>query len=125
MKKSDLKNRMVVETRNGNRFIVVDEYILNVNGRGYMMLDSYSDDLMNKSIGFSAWAIKINRKYDIMKVYDQTKTWDYHNEDDLLWERKESEPVEMSFDEVQKILGIDNLKIKMSSNEIISRCDSK
>lgn len=97
MKKSDLKNRMIVETRNGNRFIVVDEYLLDVDGTGFMDLSSYTDDLMNKSKSIDSAGEKINREYDIMKVYDQTKNWNYYDEDDLLWERKKSEPVEMKF----------------------------
>ena len=31
----------------------------------------------------------------------------------------------MSFDEIQKMLGIDNLKIKMSLKDLVFRCELK
>ena len=125
MKKSDLRNRMVVEMRNGDKHLVVDEYLLAVNGKGFMQLSLYTDDLMNKDKSIDPLSEEIHREFDIMKVYDRTTQWNYLKEKDLIWERKESKPVEMSFDEIQKMLGIDNLKIKMSLKDLVFRCELK
>ena len=80
MNKSDLKNGNVVELRNGDKLLLVqniglNEYkLIDLKGYGYTTLDMYCDDLTNLE-GF--------KNLDIMKVYkDYTLT-------ELLWERKE------------------------------------
>lgn len=87
MKKSDLKNMMIVEMRDGDRYVVVGDRIY--CGRGYMWLEAFTDDLKHA-----------NRAYeseDIVKVYapinflptpadldriDQLCTLEWEREDD-------------------------------------------
>lgn len=58
--KKDLKNGMVVETRNGKRYIVIDNRLLGEDGTTY--LNEYDDDL---------WHISLtNNEFDIVKVFD-------------------------------------------------------
>ena len=110
MKKSDLRNRMVVEVRDGDRYLVVDDYLLAINGKGFMLLSSYTDDLMNEEKSIDPMEEKINREFDIMKIYDRTTQWNYLNkEKDLIWERKEV--VTMTLSDIKKKLGVDNLQI--------------
>lgn len=59
MKKSDLKNMMIVEARGGYRFVVVGDRLYYVSG--YLPLEAFTDDLKHA-----------NRAYeseDIVKVY--------------------------------------------------------
>lgn len=109
MKKSDLKNRMVVEIRNGDKYLVVDDYLLAVNGDNFMMISSYTDDLMDKDKSTDPMEEEINREFDIMKVYDRTVQWKHFREKDLIWERKEV--VTMTLSDIKKKLGVDNLQI--------------
>lgn len=103
MKKNDLQNRMVVETRLGNRYLVVDDWLLGVNGRNFVPLEQYNDDLTNTDIGSD---------YDIMKVYRKTIQFYWTNECDLLWERDETpKEVVMTISEIEEMLGIKYLKI--------------
>lgn len=60
MKKSELKNMMIVELRDGKRFVVVGDRLY--YGGGYMPLSTFTDDLKHA-----------NRDYeseDIVKVYE-------------------------------------------------------
>ena len=76
MKESELENGMIVELRNGNKCIVIKDYtnkrpinivtkdvLLEINGNGYMSLDTYTDNLLRPSRG----EVEVN--YDIIKVY--------------------------------------------------------
>lgn len=59
MKKSDLRNMMIVESRDGYRYVVVGDRLY--YGSGYFPLDTFTDDLKHA-----------NRTYeseDIVKVY--------------------------------------------------------
>lgn len=86
MQKSDLKNGMIVEISNGDRFIVIDNFIL---GNTWNNLNSYNEDLTEKCID----------KCDIVKVYKVTcgRTLDKilkPNESfgvELIWERNETD----------------------------------
>jgi hypothetical protein len=113
MRKSDLKNRMVVEMRNGEKYLVVDDYLFEITGKGYMTLDCYQDDLMNNSSSRYIGEEEINRSYDIMKVYQQVISLEEYwlNDKNIIWERKKEEPVEMTFEEIKTKLGIENLRI--------------
>ena len=85
MKKSDLKNGMIVEYRNGFRRLVVNDEL--IGDDGHLSLTEYNDDL------------KINELYrnlDIIKVYKYKLGWSFNRllDDDnleLIWERKEYE----------------------------------
>ena len=109
MKKNDLKNRMVVEMRNGDRYLVVDKYLLDIDGKGFMLLSSYTDDLMNEDKSINPMDEEINREFDIMKIYDCTTQWNALREKNLIWERKEV--VTMTLSEIKEKLGVDNLQI--------------
>ena len=70
MKKSDLKNGMVVTYRNGEKRSVLNGMLMPLDNNGFFgRLDHYTDDLLNVN-GFKA--------LDIMKVASIL----------VLWERK-------------------------------------
>lgn len=81
MKKSDLKNGMVVELENGVKLIVIDDKLFGENL--YIPLSAYRNDLTYKSF----------QDYCILKVYEGepspfgTLLKDFSGE--LIWERKE------------------------------------
>jgi len=58
MKKSDLKNGMLVETREGNLYLVVGDFITKQDG--FDLLSNYDENLKNK----------VSNKLDIMKTYE-------------------------------------------------------
>ena len=92
--KSDLKNRMVVEYRNGDRRMVVDGILMGISGYG--VLSRYNDVLINKN----------NKDNDIVKVYRIVNTMNamrFVDEDDLIWER--SEVKEVTLAEVEEKFG--------------------
>lgn len=109
MKKEDLKNWMVVITREGYRYLVrISGTNKTFVGKGaYLNFDSYNSDLTNR----------VDEKFDIMKVYEYTRGdnalddfWTFHVFNyDLIWVREE--PVEMTVAEIEEKLGIKNLKI--------------
>lgn len=84
MELKDLKNGMIVELRKGNRFIIVNNYML---GDTWYILDGYNNDLTDKH----------DEKNDIVKIYEVVSGYainyilkpssDYGVK--LLWERKE------------------------------------
>ena len=83
MKKSELKNRMIVELRSGDRYMVVDDVLINEGGN--FSLDNFTDDLKH-----------INPKYradDIVKVYDLARCLsdieDCHCTRNVIWEHDE------------------------------------
>lgn len=84
--KADLKNRMVVECRNGEKYMVIDDKLLSINGYNFLYI--YNKDLTTTTSG---------ERFDIMKVYDQFYSLDF-NEDDLklLWQRSEVKEVTMA-----------------------------
>ena len=87
MKKSDLKNGMVVEIRNGKRFLIVNDFGIGegscINLDGFM---GYNENLYDIS-GFS--------EYDITKIYKTVghtfKTLFDNESLSLIWEREEKE----------------------------------
>ena len=89
MKKSDLKNRMVVEYRNGERRMVVDDMLM--GDSQYGELRCYDDNL-NCSVDDDMV------EYDIVKVFDKINTFREKNSKYLvlLWDRSEVKEVTMS-----------------------------
>lgn len=78
--KADLKNRMVLELRNGDRFIAVDDLAL--GEMVFIDLNSYTDDLRETHVGFE--------NLDVMKVYDKVHSFRRLKNDkrwslDLIW----------------------------------------
>lgn len=83
MTKKDLKERMVVETREGNRYLVCGNSIIRDNG--YCNLSDYSDNL----------SVYLLPSLDIIKVYDVvTKVEDIKSPNlTLIWEREHTPEV--------------------------------
>ena len=77
MTKKDLKERMVVETREGNRYLVCGTSI--IRDKGYCNFSDYNENLTSQ---FSS--------LDIVKVYDVVGTLEDMTDPNLplLWERK-------------------------------------
>ena len=78
MTKKDLKERMVVETREGNRYLVCGNSI--IRNRGYCNLTDYNDNLLTNCFP----------SLDIIKVYDAVTTLEDITDPNLplIWERK-------------------------------------
>ena len=74
MKKCDLKCGNIVETRNGDKYLLYDNDFLNLAGGGYLSPNHYNEDLTSTDD---------YTKFDIMKVYKDFTC------KELLWERKE------------------------------------
>ena len=87
MTKSDLKNGMVVELRNGKRFLIVNDLGIGkdscINLDGFMGYDENLNDIMRYS------------EYDITKIYktegNTFKTLFDNERLSLIWEREEKE----------------------------------
>lgn len=97
--KSDLKTGMIVETKNGKRYMVYGARLL--KNHCCLSLNGY-DDRLNHSY---------NEKFDIVKCFDINTTcitcieeiFKSANDDNILWQRKSEEKV-ISSDEAFKIL---------------------
>lgn len=78
MTKKDLKERMVVETRNGNRYLVCGDLIIRYEG--FCNFSDYNENLLSDCSPF-----------DIVKVYEKVTTLEDITDPHLplLWERKE------------------------------------
>ena len=80
MQLSNLENRMVVELANGNRYLVVDDKLFNSNGKTYMLLSSYDENLRD---------IYNDTLYDITTVYRKVFTFDdVKTTSNILWQRE-------------------------------------
>lgn len=100
MKKSDLENGMIVECRNGKRYIVIKDFTLKterwggidimLGNNGFMSFDNYNNDLSVKS-GDIDW--------NIDKVYCRKYLGDMELK--LLWERKEKPKIKLTYDEIK------------------------
>ena len=92
MTKSDLKNRMVVEVRNGKRYLVVD-YLLMCDS-GFLLLSDYDEDLMHNG----------DKDFDIVKVFGYVRTFDQIEKcNDVIWQRQEAK--KLTLKEIENILG--------------------
>jgi hypothetical protein len=102
--KSDLENSMVVECRNGEKYIVIDDKIISTIG--YNCLSNYNEDLTTILSTYKNENITVfkegHSKYDIMKVYNKVLCIDF-NTLQLLWERSEVKEVTMA--EVEEKFG--------------------
>ncbi len=116
MKKNDLKNGAIVETRNGDKFILLfnccnygdkDDLLISLDDGEYLNFDGYNENLKVCDDG----------DYDIMKVCQNKYVGDNirshilkQNEDNWTWIREEE--TVMTISEIEEKLGISNLKIK-------------
>ena len=104
--KADLKPGMVVEYRDGQRRIVLNDCFMNLNRKGYLEFSDYSDDLISRMADYTT----------IKKVYlSHSKNLSTYCDNDnltLLWERDEAK--EMTITEIEKELGY---KVKIVDGE--------
>lgn len=94
--KSDLKDRMVVEYRNGYRRMVVGDRLMGINGSGY--LDDFNEDLTMQD--------SPSRDFDIIRVYKPIDILDEIrnvNSCNKIWQRSEVKEVTMT--EVEEKFG--------------------
>ena len=86
MKKSDLKTGMVVELRNEDKYLVVNDSILNLDG--WDKMSNYENDLTSRAFD----------SLDILKVYETSggsfKNMFLNSNLTLIWEREENTPVD-------------------------------
>lgn len=113
MKKSDLKQGALVQTRNENAYILIGKNFVNLKDGRYMPLEEYNEDLLTS-----------DSKYDVMKVFNSS--FEYHWHQTYIngyplkwtWERKEEEPYrELTVGEIEKLLGYKVKIIKEETNE--------
>lgn len=80
MQPSNLENRMVVELANGNRYLVVDDRLFNSNGKTFMLLSNYDENLRD---------VYNDPLYDITTVYHKVCTFDeVKTVSAILWQRE-------------------------------------
>lgn len=121
MKKIDLKNGMIVENRDGDKFIVIKNFteltkiptdcrdvLLNINFGEYDTLDEYEEDLTNGSF----------KDLDIVKAYYLEHPGCEKDELILLWERKENlKIIEEQINEIKKYFRIERTSLKEKEDE--------
>lgn len=114
MTKTDLKNFMVVELRNGKRFLVNMEKKQLAGVDCWASLDTYEDDLTNNYRALDIMYIYSPKSYQLVSFINH----DCAIKDvDLLWDRNES-ATEMTVSEIEKKLGVKNLKIVKENGEL-------
>lgn len=99
MTKKDLENGMVVETRDGDRYLVIEKSgvinFMNLDGTNHFVEKRMEDDMTFQGLCDCC---------DIMRIYRGGVTLnDCKTTKDLLWERKE--PKEMTVAEIEAALG--------------------
>lgn len=86
MKKSDLKTGMVVELRNKNKYLVMNDSILNLDG--WDKMSNYENDLTSRAFD----------SLDILKVYETSggsfKNMFLNSNLTLIWEREENTAID-------------------------------
>ena len=87
-----LTERRVVELRNGDRYLVVGEFLMGEND--YFIKDDFTNDLANRGL----------RKFDIVRIYEEIPRIGalHYKELGIIWER---EPKKMTKEEIEEALG--------------------
>ena len=119
MKKSDLENGMILEDREGTKYILIKDFtnktvlnskhnniLLNINFGGYDNLDNFNDNLTN--IGF--------KELDIMKIYCLISCGSNKEDLKLLWEREKKNKVEDVFDYLSSMYRGTTVTMKSGTN---------
>ena len=90
--KEFLIERRVVELRNGDRYLVVGNFLMGESD--YFIKDDFTDGLVNRGL----------RKFDIVRIYeDICRIETLYNKDlDVIWEQK---PKKMTIGEIEEALG--------------------
>lgn len=94
MTKNDLKDGMVVELRNGKKYVVLLGKIMNISN--YTNIHQYDDKLEMKDM----------TTFDIVKIFN-SKGWSLNNISDndnlsLIWKREEKSEAEIKLDSIEK-----------------------
>lgn len=83
MTKEDLRDGMVIETNNDNRYLILDNATVGMRAEGFIDLDSFNNDL----------TCVVAKNYTIRKVYKPTLvgglTRLLENPKNLIWQRPE------------------------------------
>ena len=103
--KADLKDGMIMKTRDGRYYMYLKKFNRGVRYEGYITLDDYDDDLT---------CYKYISDFDIVAVYNpkDLTSLDFALEvkyNDPIWERPEK--VRMTIKDIEEKLGIKNLEI--------------
>lgn len=90
--KEFLTDRRVVELRNGERYLIVGDFLMGENN--FFIKGDFTDDLANHGL----------RKFDIVRIYKEISKIDtlYNKDLDIIWERR---PKKMTKKEIEKALG--------------------
>lgn len=121
--KSDLKNRMVVETRAGERYILVDDRFLSKTG--FLWLNTHADKNGVFHQGYNDdLTMSSGANWDIVKVYEEVNSLNIDDDHplyslSLLWERNSIKEVTMA--EVEAKFGC-KVKIVNGDNSGVQRC---
>ena len=105
--KSDLKNRMVVEIRKGEKYILVGDRFLSKTG--FLWLNTHTDKNHGVHQGYNDdLTIDSGDSWDIVKVYKEVNCLNFDENSpfcslSLLWERSSIKEVTMA--EVEKKFG--------------------
>lgn len=92
--KSDIKDGMVVEYRDGDRRLVIDKYLIGKNA--YYELSTYNENLEDKYPGLTIMKVfKIRQRAILERILDDDNL-------ELIWERKE--PKKMTIEEMRQKL---------------------
>lgn len=99
MKKSDLKNGAVVQSRNGDKYLKVDNTLLSLDDFGYYMgLDTYTNDLrfiLNASFDI----VKVNNNIKNSNEYKNNALVEVFEKDKWTWIRYEKPKIKPSKEE--------------------------
>ena len=90
--KEFLTDRRVVELRNGDRYLIVGDFLMGESD--FFIKGDFTDDLANRGL----------RKLDIVRIYEEiSRIGTLYNKDlDIIWDRK---PKKMTKEEIEKALG--------------------
>lgn len=104
--KADLRNRMVVQYRNGERKLVVDNLLMDSHESD--MLTVYNDDLTFKD--------RYRNEFDITRVYPEVNTFEQmllvEQKHEPIWQRPET--LEVTISEIEEKFGC---KVKIVKDE--------
>lgn len=90
--KGFLTERRVIELRNGDRYLVVGDFLMGESD--YFIKDDFTNGLTNRGL----------RKFDIVRIYEEISRIEtlYNKDLDIIWER---EPKKMTKREIEEALG--------------------
>ena len=116
--KANLKDGMVVKVRSGIFYMYFQKWGKLVRTDGHLNIKDYNEDLTLKNTVFGEDGAE--RVFDIVQVYELNDIYSFKFSEgscnmNLIWERPEE--VVMTISEIEKKLGITNLKIVKEGDE--------